>query len=165
MSPSDIPAMTSLQSVKSSGLDRMRHFALYSIEYNDWKWLSMDIEPRSLTGCEVAPDGRTVVLGFTDANGEPAQIRVSLDQAGALAMTLPNLITQALRSRYQDHTLRYAYPLASWTVEQPTDQKGRMVTLRTTDGFSVCFSLHPRIQHELSEALTADIDPRRIVPN
>ncbi|MBV9565367.1 MAG: hypothetical protein JOY90_33675 [Bradyrhizobium sp.] len=125
----------------------------------------MDIEPQSLTTCEVAPDGSAVVLGFTDAHGAPARVRVPLEQAGALAMTLPDLITQALRCRYQDHTLRYAYPLASWAVEQSSEAGGRMVTLRTTDGFSVCFAMQPKMQHELGEALTASYHPGRIAPN
>ena len=115
----------------------------------------MEIEPQTLTTCEVAPDGNTVVLGFTGPSGVPAQIRLSLNQVGALAMTLPNLITKALRSRYGDHSLRYAYPLASWTVEQSSDPQTRMVTLCTTDGFSVCFSMQHELQHELGEALAS----------
>jgi hypothetical protein len=50
----------------------------------------MEIEPQSLTTCEVAPDGNTVVLCFTDSNGTPAKIRLSLNQIGGLAMTLPD---------------------------------------------------------------------------
>ncbi len=126
----------------------------------------MEIKPQSLTTCEVAPDGNTVVLGFTDANGAPAQIRLSLNQVGALAMTLPNLITKAIRSRYGDHSLRYAYPLASWTVEQSSDPQTRMVTLRTIDGFSVCFSMQPQLQHQLGEALaSARSAPAQILAN
>jgi hypothetical protein len=126
----------------------------------------MEIEPQTLTTCEVAPDGNTVVLGFTGPNGVPAQIRLSLNQVGALAMTLPNLITKALRSRYGDHSLRYAYPLASWTVEQSSDPQTRMVTLCTTDGFSVCFSMQHELQHELGEALaTGNHSPVQILAN
>ncbi|MGC1662564.1 MAG: hypothetical protein WA773_04380, partial [Bradyrhizobium sp.] len=43
------------------------------------------------------------------SHGNPAHIRLSLNQIGALAMTLPDLINKALRSRYGDDTLRYAY--------------------------------------------------------
>ena len=76
----------------------------------------------------------------------PLNIRLSLNQIGALAMTLPDLITKALRSRYGDHTLRYAYPLASWTVERSSDPRTGMVTLCTTDGFSVCFSMQRELR-------------------
>jgi len=74
----------------------------------------MDIESQSLTTCEVAPNGNTVVLGFTDSRGAPARIRLPLNQLGALAVTLPDLINKALQSRYGDHTLRYACPRASF---------------------------------------------------
>src|SRR5579864_714669 len=111
--------------------------SLYFYEYNDPEVLSMDIESQSLTTCEVAPDGNTVVLGFTDSSGAPARIRLPLNQIGALAMTLPDLITKALQSRHGDHTLRYAYPLASWTVERSSEPGTGMMTLSTTDGFSV----------------------------
>jgi hypothetical protein len=116
----------------------------------------MDIESQSLTSCEVAPDGNTVVLGFTDTQGAPARIRLSLNQIGALAMTLPDLINRALQSRYGDHTLRYAYPLASWTVERSSDPSTGMMTLSTTDGFSVCFSMKRGLQQTLAQALTSD---------
>jgi hypothetical protein len=70
-------------------------------------------------------------------------------------MTLPGLIDKALQTRYGDHSLRYAYPLASWMVEQSTDPTQGMVTLRTVDGFSVCFSIPREQQSELGEALVA----------
>jgi hypothetical protein len=125
----------------------------------------MDIESQSLTTCEVAPDGDTVVLGFTDSRGTSARIRLPLSQIGALAMTLPDLINKALQSRYGDHTLRYAYPLASWTVERSSDPGTGMMTLSTTDGFSVCFSMERQLQQTLAEALASDNpnDPPRVM--
>jgi hypothetical protein len=118
----------------------------------------MKAEAQSLTTCEVAPDGNSIVLGFTDPDGTPAQIRLSLNQVGGLAMTLPDLITKALRLRYGDQSLRYAYPLQSWTVERSSDPRTVMVTLCTTDGFSVCFSMQRELQHQLADALATD-DP------
>src|SRR6201996_4310159 len=118
----------------------------------------MKAEAQSLTTCEVAPDGNSIVLGFTDPDGTPAQIRLSLNQVGGLAMTLPDLITKALRLRYGDHSLRYAYPLASWTVERSSDPRTGMMTLCTTDGFSVSFSMQRDLQHKLADALASD-DP------
>jgi hypothetical protein len=116
----------------------------------------MDIESQSLTTCEVAPDGNTVVLGFTDSRGAPARIRLPFSQLGALAMTLPDLINRALQSRYGDHTLRYAYPLASWTLEQSSEPGTGMMTLSTTDGFSVCFAMEREMRQTLAEALASD---------
>src|ERR1700760_4794169 len=115
-------------------------------------------EVQSLTTCEVSSDGNTIVLGFTDPSGAPANIRLSLNQVGGLAMTLPDLLTKALRLRYGDHSLRYAYPLDSWTVERSPHPRTGMVTLCTTDGFSVCFSMQVDLQQKLAEALATD-DP------
>jgi hypothetical protein len=116
----------------------------------------MDIESQSLTACEVAPDGNSVRLGFIDADGKPATIRLSLNQVGSLAMTLPELINKALRSRFNDQSLRYAYPLASWTVERSSDPATGMVTFSTVDGFTVCFSMRRELQSELGEALVTE---------
>ncbi len=118
----------------------------------------MDIESRSLTTCEVAPDGNTVFLGFTDSGGIPVRIRLPLSQIGALAMTLPDLINKALQSIHGDPTLRYAYPLASCTVERSAEPGTGMMTLSTPDGFSVCFAMAREMQHTLAEALTSE-DP------
>jgi hypothetical protein len=115
----------------------------------------MEIDAQALTSCGVADDGCAVSLGFVDAAGNPATIRLSLKQVGALVMTLPALLQKALQTRYGDQSLRYAYPLASWTVEQSTDQTQRMVTLQTEDGFSVCFAVPREQQSELGEALMA----------
>ncbi len=126
----------------------------------------METEAQSLTTCEVAPDGTSVVLGFTDSQGTPANIRLSLNQVGGLAMTLPDLITKALRLRYGDHSLRYAYPLDSWTVERSSDPRTGMVTLCTTDGFSVCFSMQVDLQQKLAAALASEGPYQtRIMPN
>jgi hypothetical protein len=114
----------------------------------------MEIETQSLTSCEVAADG-AISLGFVDSIGNPATIKLSLNQVGALAMTLPGLIDKALQMRFGDQSLRYAYPLASWAIEASSDPSQGMVTLRTVDGFSVCFSIPRQQQNELGEALAA----------
>ena len=119
----------------------------------------MEIETQSLTCCEIAPGGDVISLGFVDTKGRPQTIRLSLNQVGALAMTLPGLIGKALQTRFGDDTLRYAYPLESWVVEQSSDPTQAMVTLRTTDGFSVCFSIAREQQSELGEALVAQFEP------
>ena len=80
-------------------------------------------------------------------------------------MTLPDLINKALQSRYGDHTLRYTYPLASWTVERSSEPGTGMMTLSTADGFSVCFSMERQLQQTLAEALASDNpnDPSRVM--
>jgi hypothetical protein len=119
----------------------------------------MEINAEALTTCEVAADGGAVSLGLLDSAGNPATIRLSLKQVGALVMTLPGLLDKALQARYGDQSLRYAYPLASWVVEQSTDATQRIVTLQTEDGFSVCFAIPREQQSPLGEALMAQPKP------
>ena len=56
----------------------------------------MKIDTQALTTCEVAADGGAISLGFADleAGRRP---RLSLNQVGGLAMTLPGLIDKALQ--------------------------------------------------------------------
>ncbi len=115
----------------------------------------MEIESKSLTGCSVSDDGGAVSLGFVDEQGRSATLKLSLNQVGALAMTLPGLIDKALQARFGDASLRYAYPLASWALERSSDPAQGMLTFRTVDGFSVCFSMPLSQQSELGEALVA----------
>ena len=123
----------------------------------------MEIETQALTSCEVAADGKMISLGFVDTAGNPATIRLPLTEVGALAMTLPTLIDKALQARFRDDSLRYAYPLQSWVIEQSTDPRHGMVTLKTVDGFSVCFSIPRERQSELGEALVAETVPKSAI--
>jgi hypothetical protein len=124
----------------------------------------MDSETQSLKTCEVAPDG-AISLGFVDASGKPQTVRLSLNQVGALVMTLPGLIDRALQTQYGDESLRYAYPLESWALEQSSDPAQVMITLRTADGFSVCFSMPHAQQTKLGEALVAQYENKVPRPN
>jgi hypothetical protein len=116
-----------------------------------------DIRIEQLTSCEVGLDG-TITLGFADGDGNPAVVRLELGQAGALAMTLPKLIEEALRRQHRDQSLRYTYPLASWSLERATDQSSGIVTLATPDGFLVRFTMQQRQQSELGEALANGLE-------
>jgi hypothetical protein len=80
-------------------------------------------------------------------------------------MTLPGLLETALKARYGDQSLRYAYPLASWVVEQSTDTTQRIITLETEDGFKVRFSIPKAEQNLLGEALIRPVPEVRVRPN
>lgn len=115
----------------------------------------MEIDSHALTTCDVTPDGQTISLGFVNSEGKPAAIKMPVEQVGALAMTLPALIEKALQTRFRDTSLRYTYPLGSWKFEHSSDLTASIVTLRTLDGFSVCFAMQRQQQDELSEALSS----------
>lgn len=117
---------------------------------------AVEIDSQALTTCAVAPDGKTVSLGFTDTSGRHVAVRLPLEQASALAMTLPALIEQALRRQFRDDSLRFTFPLGSWAVEQSPDPGTNIVTLRTPDGFGVCFTMQRQQQNALGEAFSCD---------
>jgi len=60
----------------------------------------MEIDDNALITCEVTKDGGAISFGFVDTAGNPATIRLPLDQVSALAMTLPGLIDEALQTRF-----------------------------------------------------------------
>jgi hypothetical protein len=125
----------------------------------------MEFSVKSLTTCEVASDGGAISLGFEDTSGNTAAVRISLNQVGALIMTLPGLLETALKARYGDQSLRYAYPLASWALEQSTDTTQRIITLETEDGFKIRFSMRKAEQSLLGEALVQHFPEVTVRPN
>jgi hypothetical protein len=100
----------------------------------------MEIESRELTNCDVTCDGEIVRLRFNDASGNPVVLSLPFAQAGALTMTLPHLLTKALRARFGNEGSRFVFPLGEWVVEGVADGRTVVVTLRTTDGFEVSFA-------------------------
>jgi hypothetical protein len=115
----------------------------------------MEMDCRAFTEAEVVADG-TVTLGFVDESGNSVKVRLSINQAGALAMTLPELVAAALRNRHGNQKMRFAYPLTSWRIEQSSDPSTGMITLCAPDCFSICFSMQRELQNKLGEAIGTD---------
>jgi hypothetical protein len=108
---------------------------------------------------EVSPDGHTITLGFFDSDGRSMAMRFPINQAEALAMTLPVLIETALQRQFNDASLCFTYPLQSWRCHATSDASTNILTLTTVDGFSVSFSLLQQQSKNLSETL-ADVQWR-----
>jgi hypothetical protein len=100
----------------------------------------MDIESARLTTCDVTRDGEVVRLKFIDTSGNDVVLSLPFAQAGALTMTLPHLLTKALKARFGNEGSRFVYPLGEWVVEGVADGRTVIVTLKTTDGFEVTFA-------------------------
>ena len=123
----------------------------------------MEIESAQLTICDVTRDGEVVRLGFVDAAGNPVSLKLPFAQAGALMMTLPHLLTKALRARFGEESSRFVFPLGDWVLEGVADGRTVIVTLRTTDGFEVsfaapldhCRSLASELRREAAEVAAA----------
>lgn len=118
----------------------------------------MHIDVQDLTEFDIENDGRSVTLHVVDTKGSPVELNLQVAQLGMLAMTLPNLIDAAIRRQYGDSGCRFTYPLESWVVEQSIDPSLVILTLRTTDGFGVSFSLPRKKADELSESIAIAVE-------
>jgi hypothetical protein len=100
----------------------------------------MEIESAQLTTCDVTGDGEAIRLRFVDTAGNPVALKLPFAQAGSLAMTLPHLLTKALRARHGNEGSRFVFPLGEWILEGVADGRTVIMTLKTTDGFEVSFA-------------------------
>jgi hypothetical protein len=99
------------------------------------------IRSKKLTTCRVASDGSSVGLEFLDQSGAAVTVELPLDQAEAVIMTLPHLLAQAVRRRTGTDEARYVFGLHEWAIEGAKDQECLIATLKTTNGFEVCFGI------------------------
>lgn len=101
----------------------------------------MKIRSSRLTTCTVAADGTNVGLEFLDHSGTAVTVQLPLDQAKAVVMTLPHLLTRAVRQSTGSEDSRYVFDLGGWFVESTKKQDCLIATLKTTDGFEVSFGI------------------------
>lgn len=103
--------------------------------------MSTEIIGRALTTSQVAPDGSVVRLGIEDIEGRPAAVILPSSCILQLLMTLPHLISMALKGKFNDESLRLVFPLADWDIEVAAGGQGLILNLKTPDGFAVAFSV------------------------
>jgi hypothetical protein len=121
------------------------------------------IRSNRLTTCRVAEDGEMVELGLADHSGTAVCVELPFAQAEAIAMTLPHLLTRAVRKRTGSEEARYVFGLGEWSIEDTSDRNCLIVTLKTADGFEVsfgipfeaCRALGWSLKHEADVALEA----------
>lgn len=119
----------------------------------------MKICSAKLTTCGVAQDGQVVRLDLVDDTGADVTLQLPFDQAQAVAMTLPSLLTRALRSLTGSAAARYVFPLDSWSVEQAKEQDGLLLTLATEQGFTVSFGIPAEACKGLGRTLAGGGEP------
>jgi hypothetical protein len=101
----------------------------------------MKILSSKLTTCRVIQDGGTIELHLLDESQRPVTLQLPFAQAEAIAMTLPSLLTSALRQWTGDQGARYVFGLGNWALESTKGQNCLIATLTTTDGFAACFGI------------------------
>lgn len=139
----------------------------------------MRIEVAGLTTCSVDQDGEVVELNVVDALGNAISLRLPFENAQAITMTLPRLLTLALQRITGKQQVRYAFPLGGWYIEDAKEDRGVITTFATEDGFEVSFDIPVEacqglgwtLQHEADERVRSDQVSEgpdamdRIVPN
>jgi hypothetical protein len=113
----------------------------------------------TLTTCDSIRNGEMVKLDFVDDDGRAISLRLAFEHAQSIAMTLPQLLTQAVRAQTGQNNARYVFPLGEWVLEGIEGDQSVILTLKTEDGFEVSFRLPPSACKSLGWVLQREADP------
>src|SRR5260370_2414404 len=103
----------------------------------------MIIRCSKLTTCKALDDGETIKLEFIDQGRNPISLLVSFEDAESIAMTLPRLLTQAVKAQTETDNSRYVFALGRWLLEGVEDHQALIFTLTTVNCFQLSFPLPP----------------------
>ena len=99
------------------------------------------IRSQRLTTCQVNANGAEIGLEFLDVSGAAVRLEMPVEQAESLVMTLPQILALALRQKTGDEHARFVFALGEWAIESAKGQDCLIATLKTPDGFEVCFGI------------------------
>jgi len=116
----------------------------------------MHLVAKALTTCQVDREGDYLRLSFEVQNGRTSSVTLPIECAQSLLMTLPGMIERALKARHGDEDYRLVYPTGGWTLHAAAHSDQRVLTLQTTDGFKVAFSLSPEDADRMASSLAND---------
>jgi hypothetical protein len=88
----------------------------------------MMIRCGKLTTCKPLGDGETLKLDLIDGDGKPVSVLLSFEHAESIAMTLPRLLTQAVKAQTGQDNARYVFPLGPWRLERIEDSHSFILT-------------------------------------
>lgn len=100
--------------------------------------MTRTIVSSGLTTCAAVDDG-AVRLAFVDEAGRPVSVEFPFAQAQSIAMTLPHLLSRALRRLTGNEQVRFVFRLGQWSLE--AGDSCAILPLSTEDGFEVSFGL------------------------
>ena len=100
-----------------------------------------ELRVQSLTTAEIALDGQHIRLNVIDTRARPASLTLPTQCVHQLIMTLPQLLSKALKAETSDDSARAVFPLGAWRLEQTAEFYVYIFSLTTPDGFDVAFSL------------------------
>lgn len=112
--------------------------------------MSSEVRVQTLSGCEVS-DGQTHQpqhgqerRGYRLHPFDPDQVPVSF------AMTLPRLLSAALKAQYADPSSDLSSRLPNASLNSLPGRPEMILSLQSTDGFEVCFCVHPDVLRDLA---------------
>lgn len=105
------------------------------------KIVPTDVIGEALTNFELSDDGSRLRLGFTCPGGTAHALDLPTNCLQSLVMSLPRMMEESLKLRYQDKSLRMVYSTDEIRIETGADRKSFIMTLVTPDGFAVSFGL------------------------
>jgi hypothetical protein len=111
------------------------------------------IASKQLTTCNVTSGGRKIRLNFVSQAGGPVSIEMPFSQAESLVMTIPQLLSIALKMQTGDAQARYVFSVGAWSLESAKENH-RILSVRTPDGFEVAFAMSVETSIAMGSALT-----------
>ena len=112
-----------------------------------------EIDVTSLITCQVSPGGQRIRLSFQDTGGRPATVNFTAGCVQQMVMTLPHLLSTALKAQHRDDSVRAVFPLGEWRLEAAAGSDDLILTLKTTDGFEVAFSISVPVLSQIGSAV------------
>jgi hypothetical protein len=110
---------------------------------------------------EVEADGSSVQLHLLDRDGSAVTVELPFACLRQLLMTLPNLIRTALQKSHGDDSFRLAYPIERYRLElgeaEPYGARQFILSVQTSDGFSVSFAAPANVLAEFARSILEDI--------
>jgi hypothetical protein len=118
----------------------------------------MIINCSTLTTCHAVENGETIMVEFIDEDGRSVSVRFAFEHAQSIAMTLPRLLTLAVKAQTGQDNARYVFPLGEWILEGIEGDQSFILTLKTEDGFEVSFRVPPAASKSLGWSLQHEAD-------
>jgi hypothetical protein len=123
------------------------------------------INGATLTTFDISLDGSLIKINVTDEDSKPGSLVLPVECLQELIMSLPEMFQQALRRRYHDCSFRLVYPLGGWRLEASTEPGKLILTLSTSDGFSVSFAATADELEQFADAAKRTPRVRVLPPN
>jgi hypothetical protein len=86
----------------------------------------------------VIEGGKTIRFDLVGQAGEPVSIEMPFDQAESIVMTVPRLLSAALRMQTGDNRTRYVFSVGNWSLELAKDQNYRILAVANAGRFRSC---------------------------